>query len=140
MSLRADNITQLSKAPDSFSDFFTDFSKHPVTKELARLRNDQSIKQALRNLILTNYGERLFQPNIGSNIYRSLFEPNDIIAAEDIRYHIETTVRQNEPRVSLLQVEVFSDQVNDSVIINVVFAIISTNQIQSLDVVLRRVR
>ena len=140
MSLRADNITQLTKAPDVFSDFFTDFSKHPITKELARLRNDQSIKQSVRNLILTNYGERLFQPGIGSNIYRSLFEPNDVIAAEDIRYHIETTVRQNEPRVNLLQVDVFSNQEKDSVTINVVFAILSTNQIQSLDVVLRRVR
>ena len=140
MSSRADNITQITKTPDIFSDFFTNFSKHPVTKELARLRNDQSIKQSVRNLILTNYGERLFQPGIGSNIYRSLFEPNDVIAAEDIKYHIETTVRQNEPRVNLLQVDVFSNQEKDSITINVVFAILSTNQIQSLDVVLRRVR
>lgn len=140
MSLRADNITQLTKTPDIFSDFFTDFAKHPVTKELARLRNDQSIKQSVRNLILTNYGERLFQPNIGSKIYQSLFEPNDIIAAEDIRYHIETTINQNEPRVNLLQVNVFPDQTNDSISINVVFAILGANQIQSLDVILRRVR
>lgn len=140
MAQRIDNITQLTNAPELFSDFFSDFSKHPITKEVARVKNDQSIKQSIKNLIFTNYGERLFQPNIGSNVNRILFEPNDIAAAEDLKYHIQATINQNEPRVNLLEVDAIIDQIKDSISVNIVFAIVNTSQIQSLSLILRRVR
>jgi phage baseplate assembly protein W len=140
MSKRADNITQLSNERELFSDFFTDLSKHPITKELARVRNDQSIKQSIKNLIFTNFGERLFQPGIGSNINRVLFEPNDNILSEDLAYHIRKTIEFYEPRVNLLQIIPNINQNTDSISVDIVFAIINSNQIQSLNLILRRVR
>ena len=89
MAPRAD-IVQRTKPVEYFSDFLNNMDVHPVNKSLGRVINEEAVKQSLKNLILTNSGERLFQPTIGSDVYKSLFEPNDIITAENITYHIIT--------------------------------------------------
>jgi phage baseplate assembly protein W len=85
-------------------------------------------------------GERFFQAQIGSNVRRSLFELNDSITAGDLKYHIQQTIQNNEPRVSLIDVVVALLPTQDSVHINIVFAIINTNIIQNLELLLKRVR
>ncbi len=138
MSSRADNYTQT--APDLFSDFLNDLTPHPITKDLARLRNEQSIKQALRNIVLTAYGERFFQPNIGSDVKKYLFEPNDVVLAENVKFAIENAIRFHEPRVNVLGVEVNSFSEEDRLAVNIVFSIINSMTVQNLNLILRRVR
>lgn len=140
MTTRADRFTQLQKTPDLFSDFLADLTPHPISKDLVRLRNDVSIKQSVKNLVLTNYGERLFQPNIGSSVNRSMFEPNDFILVDDITSSIRKTIESNEPRVTLLDVNVVSRPDENNIRVNISFAIINTAQVQNLDLILRRVR
>lgn len=137
---RSDYYTQTSKTPDLFSDFLDDFSPHPISGDISRIKNDQSIKQSLRNLIMTNYGEALFQPNKGCSINKALFEPNDTVASDDLTYHITTTIETSEPRVSLLDVQVLSNVNTDTLNINIVFSIINTNIPQSISLFLKRVR
>ena len=139
-SNKADNITQLKKTPVLFSDFFDDFTVHPISNDLGRLVNDQSIKQSIRNLILTNYGERLFQPSLGSNVNRTLFEPDDNMACQDLQYHIQSTLSYNEPRINLLNVIAISDPDNNKINVNIIFSIINSTQVQSLTVFLQRAR
>jgi phage baseplate assembly protein W len=140
MSTRADNYTQSKRLPDLFSDFLNDLTPHPFTKDLGRIKNDQSIKQALKNIVLTNMGERFFQPNIGSDIYKSLFEPNDAIMEENLRFAIQNAIRFHEPRVNLLGVDIYSYPEEDRVAVNIVFSIINSLQVQNLNLILRRVR
>jgi phage baseplate assembly protein W len=140
MTTRAERFTQLQKIPDVFSDFTTDLVPHPITKDAIRLKNEQSIVQSIRNLVLTNYGERPFQPNIGSSVNRSLFEPNDFILEDGIESSIRQTIQFNEPRVNLINVAVTSEPDDNNIKINLVFSIINNPQTLSLDVILRRVR
>jgi phage baseplate assembly protein W len=140
MSTRADRYTQLDKIPDMFGDFLSDLTPHPISKDLVRLKNDQSVRQSIKNLVLTNYGERPFQPNIGSNVNRSLFEPNDGFLTDDIETSIRTTIQANEPRVYLVSVTVIPTSDTNTISVNIVFSIINNMQPQSLDVILRRVR
>jgi phage baseplate assembly protein W len=140
MTTRADRFTQLQKTPDLFSDFLADLTPHPISKDLVRLRNEASIKQSVKNLVLTNYGERPFQPNIGSAVNRSMFEPNDFILVDDITSSIRKTIETNEPRVTLLDVNVVSRPDENNIRVNISFAIINTAQVQNLDIILRRVR
>jgi len=137
---RADKYTQKQKAPVIYSDFLDEFFAHPVTGDIVTAKNEQSIKQSLRNLINTDLGERFFQAQIGSNVRRSLFELNDSITAGDLKYHIQQTIQNNEPRVALIDVVVAFLPTQDSVHINIVFAIINTNNIQNLELLLKRVR
>ena len=140
MTTRADRYTQLDKIPDAFADFLVDLTPHPITKDVSRSRNDQAIRQSIRNLVLTNYGERFFQPNIGSSVNRSLFEPDDLFLENDIIESINRTITTNEPRVSLVNVSVVPTDQDNSIRIDIAFYIINSMQLQSVDVILRRVR
>jgi hypothetical protein len=141
MSTRADNITQTQKIQDVFSDFLDDLTPHPITHDVGRVRNEQSINQSIRNLILTKIGERFFQPNIGSNVYNSLFEPNDAFMHEDLVYSIRNVINQNEPRAIIQNVTVNPVIDESRISINIVYSIINTPiQIQTLNLILRRVR
>ena len=140
MSTRADRYTQLDKIPDMFGDFLSDLTPHPISKDLVRLKNDQSIRQSIKNLVLTNYSERPFQPNIGSNVNRSLFEPNDDFLTDNIETSIRRTIESNEPRAYLINVTVLSTSDPNNISVNIVFSIINSMQPQSLDIILRRVR
>lgn len=140
MATRSDRFTQLSLKQESFSDFLDNFDAHPISKTLARTVNEAAVGQSIKNLILTNLGERLFQPTIGSDVYRSLFEPADIITQNHIIDAIKRTVNNNEPRAILLDVSVALGT-NDSLIVQIVYALINNqNRPLSLEVILKRVR
>jgi phage baseplate assembly protein W len=138
-TFKADTITQIKKTPTLFSDFYDDFIVNPITGDLAVVKNEKSISQSIKNLIYTNFGERFFQ-NIGSNVRNVLFEPNDYIIQDDLQFHITTTINQYEPRVNLLGVDVFLNQEQDSVSVNITYSIINTQTIQSVNLILTRVR
>ena len=123
MSTRADNFTQTKKIPDLFSDFLDDLTPHPITKDLVRVKNDQAIKQSIKNIIFTRLGERLFQPTIGSEIANVLFEPNDIILEENLKFTIRSAIAFHEPRASVISVDIFSYSEEDRIAVNIFFSI-----------------
>ena len=83
----------------SFKDINITFKKHPVTNDLVVSRDASAVKQAIVNLLLTNKGEKLFNPDYGSNIRKFLFEPLDYATAAQVKRNIESTVLTYEPRV-----------------------------------------
>jgi len=83
----------------SFKDININFKKHPVTNDLVVSRDASAIKQAIVNLLLTNRGERVFQPDYGSNIRSQLFEPLDYATAASIKSSILYTIAKFEPRI-----------------------------------------
>ena len=86
----------------SFKDLNITFKKHPVTNDVVVSRDASAIKQAIVNLLLTNKGERLMNPNYGSDIRRYLFEPLDYGTANQITGNIKSTIDTFEPRISVL--------------------------------------
>ena len=139
---RIDYTTQTTVQQEYFSDFLSTFDQSPISRDLAIIRNENAVKQSVRNLILTDLGERLFQPNIGGGINHRLFEPFNGFTADDIKKDILNTLKQNEPRISTsnLTVNVIPNEDQNQFTVNVFFYIINnTNQI-SLSLVLQRVR
>lgn len=138
---RADRITPLSKQPEIYSDFLINFDRHPLSGDLAKVSNAEAIKQSIRNLLLTNYGERLFNPIIGSNVYKSLFEPLDGFTIQDIKQAITDTLYFHEKRIEVVAVEVNANPNDEnSLTATIVFSIINTGSTETLNLVLRRVR
>ena len=86
----------------SFKDLNITFKKHPVTNDIVVSRDASAIKQAIVNLLLTNKGERLMNPEYGSDIRRYLFEPLDYGTANQITGNIKSTIDTFEPRISVL--------------------------------------
>lgn len=83
----------------SFRDINITFKKHPVTDDLVVSKDNAAIKQAVVNLLLTNKGERFFNPNYGSDIRSFLFEPLDYATAGQVRSSIKSTLNKFEPRI-----------------------------------------
>jgi phage baseplate assembly protein W len=135
----ADRITT-SKQPVLYSDFLNNLDVHPLSNDIASIKNTESIKQSIRNLLLTNFEERFFSPNIGSGVYRTLFEPLDDFSMDSLKLHIEDTIRQYEPRAKLIGVNVYPNEPENSVVATIAFSIINTGQTDTLNLILRRVR
>lgn len=137
---RADSFTQLSGKAEQFSDFLVNFNSHPMTGALGKITNEASVRRSIMNLISTNLGERPFQPNVGSDVNRALFEPLDQIAATSLQRAVTNTIKYNEPRANLLGVTVYPGVQPNTLVVNVIFSLINTSTPISLDVVLQRVR
>lgn len=137
---RADIFTPTYKKEERYSDFHLSFAKNPITGNLSKVTNEESIKQALRSLILTNKGERFYISNLGSKLRAALFEPADPVTAEVIRMTIQQTIAMYEPRVNVLSVNVYDRSEQNDYLVNIVFNLINIPDILQLDLFLKRVR
>ena len=137
---RADTISQTLKRPDTYSDFLTSFTKHPMNGELLSVKNEDSIKQAFKNLILTNIGERLFDPLFGSTVNKSLFEPFTSFLIEDVEASIQVAASNFEKRINVLNVSILNDIDRNAFSVSIIFSIINRPDPVQLDLFLRRVR
>lgn len=96
----------LERISKSFKDISLSLQVSPLTYDVLTTKNETAIARSVRNLVLTLPGERFFNPDVGSDINRSLFDNIDIISASTIKSQIESTIRSYEPRVSLTEVQV----------------------------------
>lgn len=141
MTTRSDKFTIETKKLEYYSDFLINFDKNPVTGFMARVTNEEAVKQSIRNLVLTMRTERFYDPNIGSKVSALLFEPIDEITAEAIQREIRQTIDNKEPRASLIEVIVNPQYDLNAYFITVVFSIINIpDQTFNLDLILRRIR
>ena len=56
------------KKSRAFTDLSLGMVRNANTKDVAVVKNDNSIKQAVKNLVMTAPGEKPFQPIVGSNV------------------------------------------------------------------------
>ena len=84
-----------------FKDLSLSFAKNKVTDDLLVKKEDAAVKQAILNLLLTNKGERIYDPEYGSDLKSHLFEPLDFGTAGSIKDNISKTIDTYEPRVSI---------------------------------------
>lgn len=140
---RIDKITNSEKASEKspyYSDFYNNFNMHPHNKTLAKYTNENSVKRALRNLILTQPGERRFQPDFGCNLNRFLFENISDYVAGLIKDVINESIAKFEPRVRVLDTLVIPNLNLNSYEVTVVFEVINNVNPMSISLTLYRVR
>ena len=90
----------------SFKDVSMSFKFNPLSGDLIALKNENAIARAVRNIVLTSPGEKLFDPDFGSSISEILFENVDDITAVSIQDEIRNCLNNYEPRVDLIDVNV----------------------------------
>ena len=123
-----------------YSDFDLSFIKHPNTKDVTILKDIDAVKQSVKNLVLTGRGERPFQPLLGSNIRKLLFEPVDEFTALDIEEQVRTTLDNFEPRIKILDLQVISEPDNNRFKLSLEFQMITNLNTGSVSFYLERVR
>ena len=137
MALKKIGGSDLKKSR-SFKDFSVNFARNPFTDDLSVVHNDNSIKQAVKNIILTSPGEKPFQPLVGSPVNRLLFEPLDAFTADTIAEEIRTTINQYEPRVKLTNVEVTPINEGNKLNVSLEYKIVGLPIVETIEFVLQR--
>lgn len=140
MSSRADKITAATKKDLFYSDFLINLDKHPLNGSLARTTNEDSVKQAIRNLILTDIYERPYQPQLGSKFHSLLFEPMNELTTPLLQRTIEDTIRLYEPRATLRYVRVTPVESRNEYSVNIVFSLVNVIGDIQMDLIIKRVR
>lgn len=137
---RSDLYTSVKKKQEIYSDFMTNFTAHPDTKELVRVSNEAAVVRSIRNLILTNKYDRLMQPNIGSPIQKLLFEPMSQMTVEAIRTSITEMIENYEKRARIQDVVVEENNELNYYRVTIVFYIINKTDPVVTNLTLYRVR
>lgn len=133
-------ITPLSRRSEIHSDFHKDLALLPGRNDIGRLVNENAIKESIKNILLTDRGERLFQPTLGGDIRAMLFENASPVTSIIMRDRIEDVLNAYEPRCGLLDVEVQGDIDSNTIRISVVFHVINSETPQTLSIDIDRVR
>ncbi len=97
-------ITTIENFTRDFRDLDLSFNIHPVRKDVNVHKSERAVINSIKNLVLTNHYERPFQPELGSNIRRLLFENVDSVMAAQIEREIEETIENFEPRAQISNV------------------------------------
>ena len=133
-------ITPITKKRVIYSDFGKDLTLNPVSNDVSRKLNEEAVKESIRNLVLTNRGERPFQPDIGCDINRYLFENITPDITDAIADAITTTIEDYEPRCRLVGVDVTGNSDSNTLNVAITFLLINSEEPTRLDIVLNRIR
>lgn len=123
-----------------YSDFYTDLDKHPIRNTLLRKTNVDAVKQSIRNLLLTDKGERLFQPNLGGHIRGMLFENITAQTFLTMQEHIKDVLTAHEPRANIIEVVVSETFNQHEIQVRILFTIVNLQEPVTLEIILERVR
>ena len=123
-----------------FSDLDMDLTMDPLTKDVSAVTGENTVKRALRNLLLFRKYDKPFHPEIDAGIMDLLFEPASPIIAFQLKRKISEMVRSYESRVSELVVEIYDDEEQNAYKIDVQFQIQNSVEIYRTTVMIERVR
>jgi len=91
-------------------------------------------------LLFINKTERFFRPNVGSSIKQYLFEPMTPFTAVGLRNEIEQTLRNHEPRIDIINIQVIPSYEQNSYLVRLMFYIINKPDPIAYNVSLERIR
>ena len=99
----------VERVSKGFKDISSSIKVNPLSGDLIAIKNETAIARSIRNLVLTQQGERFFNPILGSQVNGLLFENIDGLTASDIEDQIRVTIENFEPRANLTEVNVKPD-------------------------------
>ena len=121
-----------------YVDFDMDFDKHPAHGDLVQVKKNTAIERSLKNILNTNPGERLFQPDIDGGLGPLLFEQFNDLTTSRIESKIRQAIGKFEPRADVQSINVIPNPRENAYLVNIVY--IPDNDIQetNLEVYLER--
>ena len=93
-----------------------------LSGDISKKTDEDAIKQSVMNIVMMD--RKPFQPTFGCGIYRELFENYDPILIRILKTQIENKIREKEPMVSGVQVNIDpSDIDNNTIKVEILFRI-----------------
>lgn len=123
-----------------YTDLDLNFMPHPVKKDVIKVVDEMAVINSVKNLILTNHYERLFHPEIGSNVQKLLFDNMDSITSATLEREITDVIRNFEPRVSVDYINISPDFDDNTYQVSMQFRILNKTEPVSIKFFLERAR
>jgi phage baseplate assembly protein W len=123
-----------------YSDIDFTFTKKPVTNDVALSYDTQAVLRSIRNLLLTKHYDRLFNPDLGSNIEALLFENISDMTANSLQREVTAVIERYEPRAILRSVTVSAEEDKNAYNISISFFIENATQSTTATILLERNR
>jgi len=123
-----------------YSDIDLTFTSKSVSKDIFKKEDAAAVKQAVKNLCMTNLNEKPFLPDFGANIQGMLFELADADTEEEIEDQVIASINKYEPRARVLNVLANSLPDINSIDVKITFQVINTQEEVSVSIVLARLR
>ena len=123
-----------------FLDFDASFAPHPTTGDLVIKTDDRAIKFAIKSLVLTNFYEKAFHPEIGTSVSQLLFDNYGDMFTIVLSESISDVITLYEPRVTVISVDVLANQDQHSINIKINFIIKNTTAPLNVSITLNRTR
>jgi phage baseplate assembly protein W len=124
----------------TYKDLDLSFVPHPATEDINKKTGTLAIVQAVKNLVLLNYYEKPFHPEIGSNVRRLLFELATPATANLLSKEIKNVLSNFEPRIKLENVYVTLNDDNNSFDVTIVFFQVNVPEPITVSFYLERLR
>ena len=129
------------RASQLYSDIDLFFGPKTGTGDVNKVINFTAVKRSVRNLILTNFYEKPFHPEIGSGVRDILFEPMTPITAYVLTMKIEEVIENFEPRVKLVGVRAIPNLDNNTYNVTIEFYVVNAPaELVNMEVLLERLR
>ena len=130
-----------NRAAQVYSDIDLFFGPKVGSKDISKLIDFTAVKRSVRNLVLTNFYEKPFHPEIGSGVRDVLFEPMTPITAYILTMKIEEVIENFEPRARLVGVRATPNLDNNAYNVSIEFYVINApTELVNMEVLLERLR
>jgi phage baseplate assembly protein W len=123
-----------------YRDLDLDMKKHPFTGNIPLLEEANAVRRALKNLILTEPGEKPFNPYFGTPLNGFLFELDTTASTRNIIDVIKNSIKRFEPRVSVTDIEVTMYPENNAMGVRIIYWILSLSEDVRFEAVVKRTR
>ena len=123
----------------TYKDMAYSMFANPMSGDMGKKTGASAVKGAIVSILKTNFNERLFQPEFGSNIRALLFEPMNPITEERIKTAVEDAVKAHEPRAQIIGITVEGQEEQNRYLVSILFNVTSIAQPQKLETYFERV-
>ena len=114
------------RAAQLYSDIDLFFGPKPGTDDINRVTDFTAVKRSVRNLVLTNFYEKPFHPEIGSGVRDILFENMTPVTSVVLAKKIEDVIENFEPRARLIGVRALPNLDRNEYEITIEFFVVNT--------------
>jgi len=122
----------MSIANRTYRDLAFSMFANPMSGDIGKKVGASAVKGAILSILKTNYNERLFDPEFGSDIRGSLFEQMNPITEQRMKKKIEAAIARHEPRAEVLGVSVKAQEEQNRYEISILFNVASVAEIQKI--------
>ena len=122
----------MSIANRTYKDLAFSMFANPMSGDIGKKTGAAAVKGAIVSILKTNFGERLFAPEFGSNLRGLLFEQMNPITEQRMRKKIEAAIARHKPRAEVLGITVNGQEEQNRYEISILFNVASVAEIQKI--------